>query len=88
MATANYTATPTAWTRVAQGAALVELRKQCKRVFVTTSVTQPAPEFDAYHTVSALDCRTFSYGGTHGVYVKSDTTDGDVNVIVTSDNLA
>ena len=93
MATDAYTANETSWTHVANGAALVELRKTCTRLKVTTSASQPPDSFDIFHTLSALDCRTFSYGGTHGVYIKAfeDNSGGikpPVVAIVTSDNLA
>jgi len=88
MATGVYESNPNAWVKVAQGAALVELRRNCKRLYVTTSQIQPSPTEEAYHVLTELECRTFSYGGAHGVYIKSDPNDEVFKVVVTSDNLA
>jgi len=86
MATQLYSLTDGNWTPVSNGAALVDLATHCDTVLVTTLATgTPSLETKAFHSLSTVDARCFSYGGTHTVFVRAKK--GNAKVIVTGDNL-
>lgn len=85
MSTKKFNLLPTEWTQVSNAAALVELGRTCKRVFVTTGLTLPDITEEAYHSLSSVDARTFTYGGGHNVYARMDKQEG--HIIVTGDDL-
>ena len=85
MSTKRFTLSPTAWTLVSNSAALVELSKNCKLVYVHTGTTVPNINEDAYHVLNGVRARTFTYGGGHNVYARLQEGVGEV--VVTGDNL-
>lgn len=86
MATKYFDLTDSAWTRVSNSAALIELAKVCKNVLVHTGTIAPAIGEEAFHILSDSRARTFTYGGGHNIYLR--TQGGGTRVIVTGDDLA